>query len=336
MNKIESNETEFFYNVARLINDARSHIVKTVNSTMVITYYEIGRRIVEKEQKGADRAEYGQKLIKGMSTYLTEHLGRGFSITNLKQMKKFYLIYSSNQKGQLLTDLFEPAISWTHYVQLMRITNIDERSFYEQEISSNNWTIKEFQRQFDSALYERLVLSKDKEKVSALSQIGQIIESPVDIIKDPYILEFLNLPEHSNYSESELEQEIIDHLQEFMLELGKGFSFVARQERFTFAEDSFFVDLVFYNRLLRCFVLVDLKIGKITPQDAGQMQLYVNYYDREVIVDSEHPTIGIILCKNKNDSVVKMMLPEDNKQIFASKYETVLPTKEQLLKLLND
>ncbi|MDR0846907.1 MAG: PDDEXK nuclease domain-containing protein [Lactobacillales bacterium] len=335
MKKIETNERDFFDNVAKLINDARGHLVKAVNSTMVITYYEIGRRIVEKEQNGAERAEYGTQLIKGLSAYLTEKLGKGFSVRNLTNMRQFYQIYSKNQIRQSAIAEFNPAISWTHYLQLLRITDLNERQFYEQEIVANDWTVKELQRQFDTALYERLVLSRNKEKVLDLSKEGQIIESPADIIKDPYVLEFLDLPEFASYSESELEQGIIDHLQEFMLELGKGFSFVARQERFTFAEDSFYVDLVFYNRLLRGFVLIDLKIGKITPQDAGQMQLYVNYYDREIKLDDEHPTIGIVLCKEKNDSVVKMMLPEDNDQIFASKYETLLPTKEQLLKLLD-
>jgi predicted nuclease of restriction endonuclease-like (RecB) superfamily len=216
----------------------------------------------------------------------------------------------------------------------MRIENPEERNFYEIESSQNNWSLRELKRQFDSALYERLSLSKDKEKVKSLAVQGQIIENPCDIVKDPYVLEFLGLPEKAYYSESELESRLIEKLENFLLELGKGYTFVGRQVRLSFDEKHFFVDLVFYNRLLQCFVLIDLKIGELTHQDLGQMQMYVNYYDRFVKLDHENKTIGIILCKKKSDSLVEITLPEDNNQIFASKYQTVLPNKEDLIKLI--
>ncbi|MBO6180000.1 MAG: DUF1016 family protein [Selenomonadaceae bacterium] len=227
-------------------------------------------------------------------------------------------------------------LSWSHYLKLMRITNPDERHFYEIESVQNDWSLSELKRQFDSALYERMALSSDKAKVAAIAKRGHIVESPTDVVKDPYVLEFLGLPELPTYSESELENRIIDNLQAFLLELGKGFAFIGRQQRFTFEEEHFFVDLVFYNRLLRCFVLFDLKIGNLKHQDIGQMQMYVNYYDRNVKLEDENPTIGIILCKDKKESVVEMTLPKDNRQIFASKYETVLPSKEELKKLLEE
>ena len=216
----------------------------------------------------------------------------------------------------------------------MRIDNLDERKFYEIEATSSNWSLRELKRQFDSALYERLSLSKDKEKVKLLSHQGQVIENPGDIVKDPYVLEFLGLPEKSCYSESELESRLIEKLESFLLELGKGYTFVGRQVRLSFDEKHFFVDLVFYNRLLQCFVLIDLKIGEITHQDLGQMQMYVNYYDRFVKLDHENKTIGIILCKKKSDSLVEITLPENNNQIFASKYQTILPNKADLIKLI--
>lgn len=254
------------------------------------------------------------------------------------------MIYSSDQIGQTVSDQFKnlPTVntgrkfflSWSHYLQLMRISNIDERHFYEIEAAKNDWSLSELKRQYNSSLYERLALSKDKEAVARLATEGQIIESPQDLIKDPYVLEFLGLPELPEYSESELESKIIDNLQKFLLELGTGFAFVGRQVRFTFEEEHFRVDLVFFNRLLRCFVLFDLKIGELKHQDIGQMQMYVNYYDRKVKLPEENATIGIILCKDKKQSIVEMTLPEDNNQIFASKYQTILPTKEDLKKLL--
>ncbi len=329
MTKIQKSHNEFYERIVELLKQARNSVVRTINKTMVYTYYEIGRIIVEEEQKGKSRAEYGKQLIRELSKRLTSEFGKGFSVTNLKQMRQFYLTYS---KGQTPSDEFN--LSWSHYLLLMRIDNPDERSFYEKEAIANNWSLRELKRQFNSALYERLALSRDEKGVKELAEKGQIIETPQDSLKDPYVLEFIGLPENAKYSETELEQKLIDKLEQFLLELGKGFTFVGRQVRFTFEEDHFRVDLVFYNRLLRSFVLIDLKIGQLTHQDLGQMQMYVNYYDRFVKLPEENKTIGIILCKDKNDALVEITLPENNEQIFASKYLTVLPSKEELKKLI--
>jgi predicted nuclease of restriction endonuclease-like (RecB) superfamily len=312
MRNIKKNTEIGFYNkVTELLKSARKNVVQRINKTMVSTYFEIGRIIVEEEQKGKERAEYGKRLLKGLSTKLTNEFGKGFSVTNLQQMKGFYNVYGkqqtlsaeSGENKNTLTINFQ--LSWSHYLLLMRIDNSDERKFYEIEAVGNNWSLRELQRQFDSALYERLVLSRDKKGIKELSEKGQMIEKAKDSLKDPYILEFIGLPENKKYSESELEQEIIDKLEHFLLELGKGFTFVGRQVRFTFDEEHFRIDLVFYNRLLQCFVVIDLKIGKLTHQDLGQMQMYVNYYDRFVKLDTENKTIGIILCKDKKDTLVE-------------------------------
>ncbi len=326
-----SKNNDLLQEVLKLISLAKNKVQFSVNSTMTKTYFEIGKLIVEEEQKGNNRAEYGKSIIANLSEQLTQEIGKGFSATNLKQMRSFYLTYS---KGQTVSDEFK--LSWSHYLMLMRLDNIEERNFYEIEAFENNWSLRELQRQFNSALYERLVLSKDKEGVKKLSEEGQIIEKPKDALKDPYILEFLGLPEKTQYSENKLESKLIDKLEHFLLELGKGYTFVGRQQRLSFDDKHFRVDLVFYNRLLQCFVLIDLKIGEITHQDIGQMQMYVNYYDRYVKLDTENKTIGIILCKKKNDTLVEITLPENNEQIFASKYQTVLPSKTDLKKLINN
>lgn len=329
-NEPSSNKKTSLYNkIASILEESRKFVASTVNTAMVQTYFEIGRLIVEEEQHGNIRAEYGKETLKKLSEKLTANYGKGFSVTNLKQMRDFYLTY---QIRQTVSDQF--TLSYSHYLFLMRIDNPDERKFYEIEATSSNWSLRELKRQFDSALYERLSLSKDKEKVKLLAQQGQVVENPSDIVKDPYVLEFLGLPEKSYYSESELESRLIEKLENFLLELGKGYTFVGRQVRLTFDEKHFFVDLVFYNRFLQCFVLIDLKIGEITHQDLGQMQMYVNYYDRFVKLDHENKTIGIILCKKKSDSLVEITLPDNNNQIFASKYQTVLPNKEDLIKLI--
>lgn len=331
-NKVQSQGEDSLYSkIAVILEQNRKSVAVAVNTAMVRTYYEIGRSIVENEQKGSVRAEYGKEVLKNLSARLTANYGKGFSLTNLKQMRDFYLTY---QIGQTMSDQF--TLSWSHYLFLMRIDNPAERNFYEIEAKNSNWSLRELKRQFDSALYERLAVSKDKESVKKLSQKGSVVESPADIVKDPYILEFLGLPERSEYSESDLEGRLIDKLESFLLELGKGYTFVGRQSRITFDEKHFFVDLVLYNRLLQCFVLVDLKIGEITHQDLGQMQMYVHYYDRFVKLEHENKTIGIILCKKKSDSLVEITLPEGNSQIFASKYQTVLPNKEQLIKLIEE
>ena len=245
-------------------------------------------------------------------------------------MRQFYVVYSENGIHQTLSDEFK--LSWLHYVKLSRISNPDERKFYEIEAVKNNWSLRELERQFDSALYTRLSLSRDKDKVLELSQKGQIIEKPQDLIKDPYILEFIGLPEQSSYSENELEEKLISKLENFLLELGNGFTFVGRQKRISFDEQHFYIDLVFYNRLLKCFVLIDLKIGKLKYQDIGQMQMYVNYYDREMKLDDENKTIGIVLCQEKNQSLVEYTL----QRIFASTYKAILPSKEELIKILEE
>ena len=337
MRKIENNINVDFYNrIAELLKSARKSVVQAVNKTMLYTYFEIGRMIVEEEQKGEKRAEYGKKILKGLSERLNKEFGRGFSVDNLENMRRFYLTYSISETVSRISNKVDFQLSWSHYIFLIRIDNPDERKFYEIEAINNNWSLRELQRQFDTALFERLLLSRDKKGIKQLSKKGQIIEKPEDTVKDPYILEFLGLPEESKYSETELEQEIIDKLEHFLLELGKGFTFVGRQVLFTFDDKHFRVDLVFYNRILQCFVLIDLKIGEITHQDLGQMQMYVNYYNRKVKLENENKTIGIILCKKKNETLVEMTLPENNEQIFASKYMKVLPSKDEFKELIEN
>lgn len=352
-------DSQLFNTISALLENARKNVVVAVNQTIVLTYFEIGRMIVEDEQNGENRAEYGKALLKDLSLHLTERFGRGFSVENLDRMRFFYKTYSEHISSTVLTNSQNPEswnafgqtqsdvsqiqqtsatkfnLSWSHYLKLMRIKDSNERKFYEIESFKNNWSLRELQRQYDSALYTRLSLSKNKEEIIQLSQKGQILEKPKDLIKDPYVLEFLGLSEKSNYSENELESELIDKLEHFLLELGTGFTFVARQNRITFDEKHFKIDLVFYNRILKCFVLIDLKIGELKHQDIGQMQMYVNYYDREVKLNDENKTIGIILCQDKSEALVRYTLPEGNDQVFASKYLTVLPSKEDFINILN-
>ena len=346
--------------VVALIEQARQKTVVAVNLAMVYTYYEIGRQIVEEEQCGKNRAGYGERLIKGLAKKLTARFGKGWSVENLTLMRKFYMVYSgskpaaalsaSSRRGaEIVNGVYEiplPApraedaqaprflLSWSHYLKLMRIADSDERAFYEIEAATNNWSLRELQRQFDSSLYERLALSRDKRKVLELSKKGHVVEQPPDALKEPYVLEFLGLKEESVYSEDILEQGLIDHIQEFLLELRKGFAFIGRQVRITDNEHHYRIDLVFYNRLLRCFVLIDLKRGELKHQDIGQMQMYVNYYDRRVRLPDENPTVGILLCHDKSDFVVEYSLPKDNNQIFARQYRTVLPSKAALKRLV--
>jgi predicted nuclease of restriction endonuclease-like (RecB) superfamily len=343
-------ETDFYIQVAGLLAVARRHAKQQLDNTIVMTYYEVGRMIVEREQQGQKRAQYGARLIKGLSEYLTEQYGRGFSVVNLKNIRKFYLVYAPSigqslsalseksdslisvfdvnaQKGQTLSAQFN--LGWSHYQILMRIENEAARRFYEIEAISQQWSVRQLQRQVGSSLYERLALSRDKDKVMALANEGQTVENPRDIFKTPYVLEFTGLEERSEYSETELEQALIDNLQKFLLELGKGFLFEARQKRFSFDEKSFYVDLVFYNRLLQCYVLIDLKVAELKHQDLGQMLMYVNYFDRYVRQEFEKPTAGILLCSQKNDNVVELTLPKDS-NIYASAYSLYLPDKELL------
>ena len=325
-----ANLNHSFYNeVKTLLHNARNSVYQTINTTMTQTYWQIGKKIVEVEQGGESRAEYGKKLIKNLSDELTKEFGKGFSEDNLKNMRRFYLAFS---KSETVSSQFK--LSWSHYVFLTRIANVDERNFYEIESVNNNWGLRELKRQFDSGLFERLSLSIDKTKVKELSQKGHIVESANDIVKDPFVLEFVGLPVVASYNENELEQKLINKLEEFLLELGKGFTFVARQKKITIDEKHFFVDLVFYNRLLKCFVVIDLKIGELKHQDLGQIMMYVNYFDRFEKQKDENPTIGIVLCKDKSKALVELTLPKDNNQIYASKYLTILPNKEEFKKLL--
>lgn len=328
-----------FYRVAELIEQARRHVVTAINLAEVYTKYQIGQYIVEYEQQGKSRADYGKQVLKDLSARLTERFGNGWSYSNLRQIRQFYLVYSDLTNGvcqiendkQCLsnqaTSVF--TLSWSHYLILMRIENPDARSFYEIECTEQQWSVRQLSRQVGSCLYERLALSRNKDEVMRLAKEGQTIEKPTDFIKNPLTLEFLGLKPDASYSESKLEKAIISKMQQFLLELGKGFLFESRQKRFTFDEQHFYVDLVFYNRLLQCYVLIDLKTDKLTHQDLGQMQMYVNYFDRYVRQDYEKPTIGILLCERKNDALVELTLPKDA-NIYATEYQLYLPDKNLL------
>jgi len=405
----------FFEHVAQMVEQARHFVGRTADLTMCVTYFEIGRMIVEKEQGGKVRAEYGKGLIAELSAYLNERFGRGFSVVNLQNARKFYEIYAprigqsmtaqlgneqpkqipqamitelgddsesqiqqtmsvklenvpskriqqsmtvksgnsdlvpksqsltgfsgkpdmSVKSQSLISKLYPFRLSWTHYVFLTQIKNDQERSFYEIEAANQQWTVRQLQRQYSSSLYERLALSRNKNEVMRLAVEGQTIEKPQDLLKAPFVLEFLGMEEKAEFSESDLESAIISKLQAFLLEIGKGFLFEARQKRFTFDEEHFMVDLVFYNRLLSCYVLIDLKTDKLKHQDLGQMQMYVNYFDRHVKTKAEKPTIGILLCKQKNDSIVELTLPKRS-NIYASEYSLYLPDKGLLQRKLTE
>ena len=331
-------------NTVALVKHARNIAVQQVNMIQLLTYYTIGRWIVEVQQKGETRARYGVQVIKRLSEEMKKNFERGFSEDSLKNARKFYLTYKDRidetvfhlfavEKSETVFSLFEERppfiVSWSHYLQLMRIENEDERSFYEIESARSGWSVRTLQRQYNSSLYERLALSRDKEAVLQLAKKGNIITKPEDVVKQPTVLEFLGMEEKTKYSETDLETAIIDKLQKFLLEMGKGYLFESRQKRFTFNEDSYYVDLVFYNRLLRCYVLIDLKVDKLTHQDIGQMQMYVNYYDRYEKLEDENPTIGILLCKENNDALVEITLPRDT-NIYASEYKLYLPDKKLL------
>ena len=346
------NEDKLFEHISSLIEESRRHIVKAVNTAMVYTYYGVGQYIVEFEQNGDYRAAYGKGVLNRLSTKLTGLFGKGWSVDTLENCRKFFQVYSissddqtksetlSRKSGNHSHEISETpsrksdnrlsfTLSWSHYLILMRIDNPDARSFYEIECAQQQWSVRQLSRQVGSSLYERLALSRDKNEVMRLATEGQTIEKPSDIIKSPLTLEFLGLKPDVSFSESKLENAIISKMQQFLLELGKGFLFEARQKRFTFDEQHFYVDLVFYNRLLQCYVLIDLKTDKLSHQDLGQMQMYVNYYDRFVKQDFEKPTIGILLCERKNDALVELTLPKDA-NIYASAYQLYLPDKALL------
>ena len=365
MNEIQETKRveALFERISSLIEQGRQRVVTAVNIAEVYTKYAIGQYIVEDEQKGESRAEYGKHILKSVSEKLTERYGKGWGLENLRLIRNFYLVYSSKIQNSVLgisgktpntvlekakhdltlssdnlnwgndiapTQQLKFTLSWSHYLILMRIDNPDARSFYEIECAQQQWSVRQLSRQVGSSLYERLALSRDKDEVMRLAREGQTIEKPSDIIKNPLTLEFLGLKPDAAYTES-----IIAKLQQFLLELGKGFLFEARQKRFTFEERNFYVDLVFYNRLLQCYVLIDLKTGDLTHQDLGQMQMYVNYYDRHVKQDFEKPTIGVLLCQEKSDALVELTLPKDA-NIYATAYQLYLPDKALLQRKLKE
>jgi predicted nuclease of restriction endonuclease-like (RecB) superfamily len=354
-------EEHLYERIASILDEARSRVARTVNTAMVHAYWLIGREIVEVEQQGAERAGYGEGLMTGVAARLSAKFGKGFSLASLKRMKQFYLAFP---RGSALADggegkgstplslspetdavekgaaalslsanptlLFPPMLAWSHYLVLVRVTRPEARSFYEIEAARESWSVRELERQVAALLFDRLAMNKSPEQVLTLARKGQQVSVPSDVLKDPFVLEFADLRENPAAQERDLEQAIIDRLEDFLLEMGKGFCFVARQKRLTLEGDHFYVDLVFYNRLLRCFVLVDLKMGKLTHQDLGQMQMYVNFFDRFQRAEHEAKTIGIVLCSDKNDAMVRITLPDDNEQVLAARYQMYLPTEEEL------
>lgn len=346
----KKNYNDLVEKIAQLLNQARTKVVRDINRTQVIAYWHIGKEMVEFEQKGKMRAEYGKELLVKLSADMINRFGRGFSLTNLKMMRLFYRSFpirqtlsgelDEKQKPQLLPiksgksqtppDQFKPLLSWSCYCELLKIEEPLARSFYEQEAVQSNWSVRELKRQINSMLFERLALSKDAKAVMKMAQKGQLLEKPEDIIKDPYILEFLNLKEETAYTESQLEQAITDKLQHFLLEMGKGFSFVARQKRITIANRHYYIDLIFYNRFLRCFILIDLKTGELDHADIGQMNFYLNYFRKNEKAEGENNPIGLILCAKKDDVFAKYILGGLSNKVFASKYKLAFPSEKEL------
>ena len=325
MNEIEifdNNGQETYRSIRNSVIAAQGKVYSTVNSAMVNAYWEIGEQIYKACGEN-DRAEYGKNLLQYISDRLTVEFGKGYTVRNLRNMRQFYLMFPI--RHTLCTEL-----SWSHYRVLMRISDKTAREFYTDECAKSAWSVRQLERQIHTMYYQRLLASRDKESVAAEIQTTEPKPEYEKAVKDPYVMEFLQIKPDSHVYESDIEQALLDHLQEFLLELGRGFSFVARQKRFTVDGQDFFIDLVFYNYILKCFVLFDLKTGTLTHQDLGQMQMYVNYYTRELMNEGDKPPIGIVLCAEKNDAIVKYTLPEDNDQIFASKYYTYLPTEEEL------
>ncbi len=370
-------EEHLYERIATILDDARSRVARSINTAMVHAYWLIGREIVEVDQRGAERAGYGEGLMKRVAARLSARFGRGFSLASLKRVKQFYLAFprgsalvdagdgkgstalrlsaeadggekgstalrlsaeaDGGEKGSVAlslsagaSPLFPPTLAWSHYLVLLRVDRTEARSFYEIEAARESWSVRELERQVAALLFDRLARNKSPEQVLELARKGQQVSVPSDVLKDPFVLEFADLRENPAAQERDLEQAIIDRLEEFLLEMGKGFCFVARQKRMTLEGDHFYVDLVFYNRLLRCFVLVDLKMGKLTHQDLGQMQMYVNFFDRFQREEHEAKTIGIVLCSDKNDAMVRITLPDDNEQILAARYQLYLPTEAEL------
>ena len=317
-----------FDNIKEMVISSRNKVYTTVNTEMIHLYWNIGKIIME-IQKGDERASYGDEVLEKLSKKLTNEFGRGFSKRNLERMRKLYIFFP-------IATTLSSQLSWSHYLELLKVEEKVKRDFYMKECIESRWSVRELQRQKNSLLYERLTLSTNKKEVLRLSREGKILGDVKDFIKDPFVLEFLDIKENTDYLENDLEKNILNHLKEFLLELGKGFSFIGNQVRITIGEDHFYPDLVFYNRLLKCLVIMDLKIGKVMPQDIGQMQLYVHYYDREIKQSDENPTIGILLSTDKNKTVVKYTLPEDNRTIFSSEYKFHMPTEEELISVVEE
>lgn len=328
MKIVKANLTEqFISDIRTIILSARESAIRSVDTVRVQMYWKLGERIFIEEQKGQDRAEYGAYLLQNVALEIEKEFGSGFSVRQLERARQFYRTYP-------IATALRTQLNWYQYRLLIQIDDKDKREYYELEATNNNWTGRELERQINSGLYERLLLSNDKKAVLEVARKERIPESPTEIIKDPMVLEFLGLRPEATYYEKDLEHALITNLQAFLLELGNGFSFVARQKRILLEDDEFFADLVFYNRLLRCFVVIELKTHKITHEDIGQLQMYVNYYDRNEKAPDENPTIGILLCADKNDTLVKYTLPENNNTILASKYQLYLPSEKQLAEQL--
>ena len=317
----------FFAQISKLIESARHQAYRSVNFIMVETYWNIGRRIVEEEQKGKRRAGYGEKLIKELAQRLTEEFGKGFEASNLWKMRHFYLTFP-------ILDSLRLELSWTHYRLLLRVENENARKYYLREAAVYHWSTRQLERQINSFYYERILASKNKTKLQEETNSLEKTLTPEDLIKDPFVLEFLNVKENTLLRENQLESLLIQKLQQFLLELGKGFSFIAQQYRISAGADHFYVDLVFYNYLLKCFVLIELKTHKLTHQDIGQMDFYVRYFEDQVCNKDDIPTIGIILCSEKNETIVKYSMLAESKQLFASKYKLILPSEDELKKEL--
>lgn len=320
--QIIQNPEQTYTTIRQSIVQAQHKLTAAVNSAMVTAYWEIGEQIYKACGEN-DRAGYGKKLLQYLSEQLTAEFGKGFSVQGLRNMRQFYCTFPI--RSTLWSEL-----SWSHYRILMRIADETERTFYTEECAKSAWSVRQLERQIHTMYYQRLLSSQDKSAVTAEIQTTEPKPEYEKIVKDPYVMEFLQIKPDTHVFESDLEQALINHLQQFLLELGRGFSFVARQKRFTLDGQNFYIDLVFYNYILKCFVLIDLKMGQLTHQDIGQMQMYVNYYTRELMNEGDNPPIGIVLCADKSDAIVKYTLPEGQRQIFASKYFTYLPTEEEL------
>ena len=333
---LENTNAEMIQEIKDIILQSRQKVAYEVNNTMLYAYWNVGRIIVENEQNGNIKAEYGKQVLKELSKELRKSLGTGFSVSNLQYMRRFYLEYPKQQTVSV-------KLSWSHYYELLSINNIDERNFYEKECINSNWSVRELKRQLETSLFERLLLSdgkKNKEKVYELSKVGQTLNTPEDVLKEPYVFEFLGVKENKPILEKDLEQKLVKHIEEFLLELGKGFMFVGTQQRVTLENTHYYIDMVFYNKILKCYVLIDLKIGQMKAEYAGQMNMYLNYFNEEINDKDDNKPIGIILCKSKKDIAIDYALGGLSNNVFASTYTYYIPKKEELIneveKVLNE